>query len=111
MARRQTGKAWPWSVAALISISLALGYCNGYRIPIRTHVAAKSIPIYGNPEGMVPPVDPLVGEIPQGARCRFVQVGIAVEMMYTYRVMCGDLDGWTEEGSAFKPELDPYEPS
>lgn len=110
MARWQTGKAWPWFVAALFCIVLALGYCSGYQVPIRTHVATKPVPLYGNPEGMVPPVAPLVGEVAPGARCRFVQIGVAAEMMYTYRVICGELDGWTEEAFAFEPALNSYEP-
>lgn len=58
---------------------------------------------------MVEPAQPVLGKVPAGERCRFIQATVAEEMMFSYRVKCGDLDGWTDSGGAFAPRLDPYE--
>ncbi|WP_454763493.1 hypothetical protein [Cupriavidus campinensis] len=112
MAHQQTGRVYSWFAMALgcIIVSVLYGYWAGYRIPIRTHVATKPVTLYGDAVGMVEPIESVIGSVLPGERCRFIQVAVAVEMMFTYRVMCGDLNGWTDSGSAFAPRLDPYEP-
>lgn len=111
MARRQTGKARHWCAVGLACIvgGMLYGYWAGYRIPLGTHVATIPIELYGDAAGMVEPVESVIGKVQAGERCRFIQVTIAEEMMFSYRVKCGDLDGWTDAGGAFAPRLDPYE--
>ncbi len=46
-----------------------------------------------------------LGKSHPGRDAGLVQIGVAAEMMYTYRVICGELDGWTEEAFAFEPAL------
>ncbi|MNT77169.1 hypothetical protein D3C72_2162510 [compost metagenome] len=52
---------------------------------------------------MLDPVATIVGYVEPGTECWLFQVG--AKSILNFRVMCGDLIGWTAEGNSFDPPI------
>ncbi|XYI30541.1 hypothetical protein MNJPNG_00120 [Cupriavidus oxalaticus] len=103
VVHRVTGRVRSYVLLGSLTALVLYGLANGYRLDVEGRVAVKRVALYQEWEGMLDPVAKIVGHVEPGTECRLFQVG--EKSILNFRVMCGDLIGWTAEGNSFDPPI------
>ncbi|MGO4762105.1 hypothetical protein AB4120_06145 [Cupriavidus sp. 2KB_3] len=96
--------------AACLAVTMALGYLFGYKLPIVPHVAKEPVKLYRDFEGQWFPDGVVVGVVQPGQRCFVFRCDAKLFPACNYKLKCGDLSGWTDQGYAFEPPVTEYVP-
>ncbi|WP_454721757.1 MULTISPECIES: hypothetical protein [Cupriavidus] len=91
-----------WLLMLVAACLFAIWY-GGYSIDIFGRTTTALVHLHALPEDVLQTTGPFTGTVQRGTRCRLVEVD--TKAMASFRVRCGELDGWTEETDAFDPPL------
>ncbi|WP_166487021.1 hypothetical protein [Cupriavidus necator] len=96
------GTVFVWSTCAA-ALCLAYAWCSGYVIDVAGRTAVAPVPLHETPLDVLQRHGPFKGTVQPGTRCRLVNV--ETKALVSYRMKCGNLDGWTDEADSFDPRL------
>lgn len=102
MARPTIGKVFVWGVCA-VALGLTYAWFGGYTVDVMGRTALAPVPLHRAPLEVLQRHGPFEGTVQPGTRCRLANV--ETKALVSYRVKCGNLDGWTDEAGSFDPPL------
>jgi hypothetical protein len=85
-------------------LCLAYAWFSGYVIDVVGRTAVAPVPLHENPLDVLQRHGPFKGTVPPDARCRLVNVD--TKALGSYRMKCGNREGWTDEADSFDPPPD-----
>ncbi len=102
MARPAIGKVFVGGMCAVV-FGLAYAWFGGYTIDVTGRTAVAPVPLHKTPLDVLQRHGPFEGTVRPGTRCQLLSV--ETKALVSYRMKCGNLDGWTDEAAQFDPPL------
>lgn len=96
-------KATLWLCVLATGVAPLYAWLIGRSIDISGRTTVAPVPLHEKPLDVLERKGPFSGTVALGTFCRLIQV--ETKGLVSFRVRCGNLEGWTDEAQSFDPPL------
>lgn len=96
-------RATLWLCVRAIGVALLYVWLIGRSIDVSGRTTVVPVSLHEEPLDVLERQGPFIGTVAPGTFCRLIQV--ETKGLVSFRVRCGNIEGWTDEAQSFDPPL------